>query len=792
MTAMTEFDRVVTSWLDATGPADIHAAAIDAALATARRTHQRRGLRGVLFGGSAWPVHGRRPVFATLPPTVRVVILLALALAALVGALLVGSQLMRPREIGFTGRVAYIRDGNVYLDDPGRSPITLLDDPAVDFTRVTWLEDRQRVAVEGGGVITVIDTLTGERRRAGPAEGPLTWWSGGNSYAYAPSRDGVAPVIEIVDANTGQTREVRPVPPLPTPANLWDLTWSGDGRIFAAFDMASRRFLLIDASTGATTIVAPTDPTSDDAVGGFSWSPDSSRLAFVEGRGGRQAILVADRDGSAVAQVTEFRDDPMGSNDWMNLGGTLRPTWSPDGAWIAFRAAPGLSLVRPDGRDRRDLVATPVGWFAWAADSSGLAFTRISSLDAAAGDLTWIATGTPGSQPQPLGLSGVAALGVVAPPPGGQIPAASPGPTGAPAMATPTPDASAAETVATPRPASPADAAGSWTGLAYTAGTDVCQTAHLLAFATDVPSDLTPCVERALVSPDGQRIATFNHGTLAVSRLGGRARVVFADGENVTWDWVDWSPGGRWLTGRLTRSDVTPPVTSAWVTAADGSASHELPKPHLGTWDLPTWSPDDRRLAIATENNLLVGNGDGSGLHPVGPFPPVGAWSPDGGQFAYLRDGDVWIAGWDGTGARDLTRFEFGGTWQATWSPAGDTLAVIQGNVLWLVKLDGSRSRVGLDPGLSLDTAVMRWSPDGVRMALEAGGAIYLVAADGSSVVRLDGATNPSWSPDSRFLASQGAGPGNTRLAVANADGSGRRPFGPSLVQPGGPLVWVP
>ena len=176
----------------------------------------------------------------------------------------------------------------------------------------------------------------------------------------------------------------------------------------------------------------------------------------------------------------------------------------------------------------------------------------------------------------------------------------------------------------------------------------------------------------------------------------------------------------------------------------------------------------------------------------MGPFPPVGAWSPDGGQFAYLRDGDVWIAGWDGTGARDLTRFEFGGTWQATWSPAGDTLAVIQGNVLWLVKLDGSRSRVGLDPGLSLDTAVMRWSPDGVRMALEAGGAIYLVAADGSSVVRLDGATNPSWSPDSRFLASQGAGPGNTRLAVANADGSGRRPFGPSLVQPGGPLVWVP
>jgi|GEM_PF-3244572 len=50
MTSSTDFDRLITSWLETAGPADIDREAVDAALWTARQRQQRRGLVAWLVG----------------------------------------------------------------------------------------------------------------------------------------------------------------------------------------------------------------------------------------------------------------------------------------------------------------------------------------------------------------------------------------------------------------------------------------------------------------------------------------------------------------------------------------------------------------------------------------------------------------------------------------------------------------------------------------------------------------------------------------------------------------------
>ena len=75
----------------------------------------------------------------------------------------------------------------------------------------------------------------------------------------------------------------------------------------------------------------------------------------------------------------------------------------------------------------------------------------------------------------------------------------------------------------------------------------------------------------------------------------------------------------------------------------DGSDLRDLP-------GSPSWSSDDRRLWVTQPNGtVLVGQGDGSGLTPVGPLPAGAVWSPDGSRIAFIRDGDAWTAAADGT-----------------------------------------------------------------------------------------------------------------------------------------------
>jgi Tol biopolymer transport system component len=147
-----------------------------------------------------------------------------------------------------------------------------------------------------------------------------------------------------------------------------------------------------------------------------------------------------------------------------------------------------------------------------------------------------------------------------------------------------------------------------------------------------------------------------------------------------------------------------------------------------------------------------------------------------------------------------MTEFEFGGARAVALSPDGETLAVVQqARVLWLIDGDGTRRRVDLGPDVSLEFVDLRWSPDGTRVAVtsyasadQLAANLHLVPLDGSPTVVVTDAREPVWSPDGRYLAFLSGDADQTRIDVANADGSGRRSVTDASVHPDGQIAWLP
>jgi len=91
--------------------------------------------------------------------------------------------------------------------------------------------------------------------------------------------------------------------------------------------------------------------------------PIDARIAFTSTRDGDEYIYVATADGSQIRRLAR------GS----------RPTWSPDGRWIAFNASNGetseLRVIGVDGSGER-VVASPGGMSAWSPDGTKIVFSR--------------------------------------------------------------------------------------------------------------------------------------------------------------------------------------------------------------------------------------------------------------------------------------------------------------------------------------------------------------------------------------------------------------------------------
>jgi Tol biopolymer transport system component len=168
-------------------------------------------------------------------------------------------------------------------------------------------------------------------------------------------------------------------------------------------------------------------------------------------------------------------------------------------------------------------------------------------------------------------------------------------------------------------------------------------------------------------------------------------------------------------------------------------------------------------------------------------------------RIAYIGTNAIYVANIDGSarelvvrGVEDHTTF--------SWSPDGQRLAFSGGykrvDEIFVVNLDGSgvkrltqspRTRRRTDDDWSQDPS---WSPDGKQIAFDGARKetgelphIYVMRADGTRTHRLTGGRayqwNPVWSPDGRtILFEQFVGTGYSRLAdlyTIKPDGSGKR-----------------
>jgi hypothetical protein len=211
MSETIDFERVVVSWLRADGPADIRPAAVDRALAVASAATQRRGLRLAVTGRAPWPTYGRRIGFGTLPPAVRIALVLLVTLAVLAGAAVVGSRLLRPTQV--VPRLTY--DGAFdpialeVRDKPG-SVVVLADGRVLATTEVA-----------GKSVLQIWDPTSAApipagtmiQHRVGPAlvvlqDGRVLIAGGDYVGVTGPANSSTA---EIFDPATGASRPTGPM-----------------------------------------------------------------------------------------------------------------------------------------------------------------------------------------------------------------------------------------------------------------------------------------------------------------------------------------------------------------------------------------------------------------------------------------------------------------------------------------------------------------------------------------------------------------------------------------------------
>lgn len=242
---------------------------------------------------------------------------------------------------------------------------------AVEGAHPSWSPDGRQLAVATSDGIRVVDLsdgrtrlLTNNRLDSDPA-----WSTDGQTIAFrrwpgdvwAVRADGGVPrLVARALASSGLT------------ASAQRLSWSPDSTRIA---FVARR--TVQPQSDDELHVVKTDGSEDQVLASSPrhdrdpvWSPDGSRLAFSSERNGNADVYLIRADGTELRNVT------------LDPAYDAEPAWSPDGRSIAFASGrlgryegAALYVVAADGGEARRVGrARPANHPSWSPDGATLAF----------------------------------------------------------------------------------------------------------------------------------------------------------------------------------------------------------------------------------------------------------------------------------------------------------------------------------------------------------------------------------------------------------------------------------
>ncbi len=196
--------------------------------------------------------------------------------------------------------------------------------------------------------------VTTDRHEVAPS-----WAPDGVHFAYVTDRNGYD---EIWLRNRADGSERRIVSALEFPHSsdgdiFLDCAISPDGsRVAYRYNTGSKISIWISSLAGDTPVPLYDDPRKDWQRGP-SWSPDGNSMAYYSVHDGKPAVM-------------KIRVGSLHPPDLVTYVATATPVrWSPQGDWIAWDDAGKLTLVSPDGKQRR--IVSQKRWFTYGWSKEG-------------------------------------------------------------------------------------------------------------------------------------------------------------------------------------------------------------------------------------------------------------------------------------------------------------------------------------------------------------------------------------------------------------------------------------